>query len=76
MILKAIAIVFFNKKNMASDLNMSHEKMSDFVSYPLFLFTLVIKLINVVFNKFVEILSFFFEKKNDVRFEYVLSNSV
>ena len=27
-----------------SDLNMSHGKMSDFVSFPLFAFTLVIKL--------------------------------
>ena len=29
---------------MVSDLNMSHGKMSDFVSFPLFGFTLVIKL--------------------------------
>ena len=31
---------------MMSVLNMSHEKMSDFVSFPLFEFTLVIKLKN------------------------------
>ena len=31
---------------MLSDLNMSHEKMSDFVSFPLLRFTLVIKLRN------------------------------
>ena len=31
---------------MLSDLNMSHGKMSDFVSIPLFGFTLVIKLRN------------------------------
>ena len=29
---------------MLSDLNMSHEKLSDFVSFPLFGFTLAIKL--------------------------------
>ena len=29
---------------MTSDLNMSHEKMSDFVSFPLFGSTLVMKL--------------------------------
>ena len=31
---------------MLSDLNMSHEKMPDFVSFPLLRFTLVIKLRN------------------------------
>ena len=31
---------------MVSDLNISHEKMSDFVSFPFFGFTLVIKLRN------------------------------
>ena len=35
---------------MVSDLNMSHEKMSYFVSFPLFGFTLVIKLRNVDFE--------------------------
>ena len=35
---------------MASDLNMSHGKMSDFVSFPLLGFTLVIKLINFDFE--------------------------
>ena len=33
-----------------SDLNMSHEKMSDFVSFPLFGFTLFIKLRNFDFE--------------------------
>ena len=32
------------KKDMVSDLNMPHGKMSGFVSFPLFGFTLVIKL--------------------------------
>ena len=34
------------KKDMVSDSNMSHEKMSDFISFPLFGLTLVIKLRN------------------------------
>ena len=33
------------KKDMVTDLNMPHGKMPDFVSFPLFRFTLVIKLI-------------------------------
>ena len=36
---------FLIKKDMVSDLNMFHGKMSDFVSFPLLGFTLVIKLI-------------------------------
>ena len=35
---------------MLSDLNMSHVKMSDFVSFQLFGFTLVIKLRNLDFE--------------------------
>ena len=35
---------------MQSDLNMSHGKMSDFVSLPLFRFSLVIKLKNFDFK--------------------------
>ena len=48
---------------------MSQGKMSDFVSFPLFGFALVIKLRNTL-------IFFFLDKKDDVRFEYVLSNSV
>ena len=55
----------FDKKYMASDFDMSHGKMSYFVSFPLIGFTLVIKL-----------RKFDFEKKNDVRFEHALSNIV
>ena len=33
-----------------SDLNMSHGKMSDFVSFPVFRFTIVIKLTNFDFE--------------------------
>ena len=38
------ALIDFDKKKMFSDLNISHENMSDFVSFPLFTFTLDIKL--------------------------------
>ena len=38
--------MLFNKKDMVSDLNMSQGKMSDFAPFPLFGFTLVIKVRN------------------------------
>ena len=60
---------------MMSDLNISHGKMSDFVSFPLFRITLVTKLRNLNF-KVRENTLMFFDKENDVRFDYVLSNSV
>ena len=60
---------------MMSDLNISHGKMSDFVSFPLFRITLVMKLRNLNF-KVRENTLMFFDKENDVRFDYVLSNSV
>ena len=60
---------------MMSDLNISHGKMSDFVSFPLLGFTLVIKLRNFDFESHWNTL-IFFDKKNDVRFDSVLSNSV
>ena len=60
---------------MASDLKMSHGKMSDFVLFPLFGFTLVIKLGSFDFESHWNTL-IFFDKKNLVRFEYVVSNSV
>ena len=60
---------------MVSDLNMSHEKMSDFVSFPLFRFTLVIKLRNFDLSS-LKYFIMIFDKKNYVRFDYVLSNSV
>ena len=47
---------------MVSDLNMSHGKMSDFVSFPLFRFTLVIKLRNFDFKGH-QNTSIFFDKK-------------
>ena len=60
---------------MVSDLNISHGRMSDFVSRPLFGFTLVIKLRNCDFESHLNTL-IFFDKKNDVRFDFVLLNSV
>ena len=45
-VFKMLLIFFRKKKNMASALNMSHEKMPDFVSFPLLGFILVIKLRN------------------------------
>ena len=60
---------------MMSDLNIFHGKMSDFVSFPLFRVTLVMKLRNLNF-KVRENTLIFFDKENDVRFDYVLSNSV
>ena len=54
-----------------SDLNMSLGKMSDFVSFPLFGFTLVIKLRNFDFESHWNILIFFNKKRYGVRFEYV-----
>ena len=59
---------------MVSDLNMSLGKMSDFVSFPMCGFTLVMKLRNLIL-KVTEILQYFLIK-NDVRFDYALSSSV
>ena len=50
--------LFFDKKNMKSDLNMFHGSMSDFVSFPLFEFTLVIELRNFDFESQWNILIF------------------
>ena len=43
-------LVLYDKRKMVSNLNMSYRKMSDFVSFPLFGFTLVIKLRNFDFE--------------------------
>ena len=63
---------------MMSDLNISHGKMSDFVSFPLFGFTLVIKLRNFDFegHQSTVILSDKNMISDLIRFDYVLSNSV
>ena len=60
---------------MTSDLNMPQRIMFDFVSFPFSGFTLVTKLRNCDFESHWNTL-IFFDKKNDVRFEYVLSNRV
>ena len=70
-------LLFLNKKkDMLSDFNMSHGKMSDFVSFPLFGFTLVIKLRNFDFESHWNILIFFDNERHGVRFEYVSRKSV
>ena len=60
-------LVLFDQWKKMSDLNMSHEDMSDFVLFPLLGFTLVIKLRNFKY--------FFGQQKTDGRFEYIISNS-
>ena len=54
-----------------SNLNMSHGIMSDFVSFPLFGFTFVIKLRNFDFESYGNTLIFLDKKRYVVRFEYV-----
>ena len=56
---------------MMSDLTMSYEKMSDFVSFALFGFTLVTKLKNFDFESHCDSLTFFDKKRYDDRFENV-----
>ena len=58
-------LVFSDQWKMMSDLNMSHGKMSDFVVFPLFGFTLVIKL--RLWKPLKNLI--FFDEKN--RYEYV-----
>ena len=58
---------------MVSDLNVSHEKMSDFVSFSLFEFTLVIKLRKFDFQRSLKYFNVLLYKKNYIRFENVLS---
>ena len=61
------------KKDMLLDVNMSHGKMSDFVSFSMLGFTLVITLRNFDYWNSSNFLD---KKKNDVRFDYVQWNSV
>ena len=61
---------------MMSDLNISHGKMSEFISFPLFPFTLVIKLQNFDLEV-IEIFQYFLIKKiYDVTSAYVPSKNV
>ena len=48
---------------MISDLNMSHEKMFGFVQFPLFGFTVIIKLRNFNFESHLNTLIFFDKKE-------------
>ena len=41
-------LIFFGKKDMLSDLNISYGKMSDFVSFPLLVFTLVLVQVSIL----------------------------
>ena len=54
-----------------ADLNMSLGKISDFVSFPLFGFTLVIKLRNFDFESHWNTFIYFVKKRYAVRFKYV-----
>ena len=56
---------------MLSDLNISHGKLTDFVSFLLFRSTLVITLRNYDFESHSNSLVFFDKKIYRVRFEYV-----
>ena len=58
-------LVFYNQWKIMSDLNMLHEKMSDFVSFPVFGFTLAIKLTYSDFKSHWNIL-IYFDKKDMV----------
>ena len=64
-------LVFCDEWNTMSDLNMSHEKMSDFVSLLLFGFLSVTKLRNFDVESRWNTLIFFDKKVYAVRFEYV-----
>ena len=61
---------------MMSDLNMSHGKMSDFVSFLLLRFTVVINPRNFDFESHRNTLIFLHKIKYGVRFEYVPSKNV
>ena len=63
--------MFLIKKDLVSDLNMPHRKMSDFVSFSLFVFTLVIKPRNSAFEYHLNTLIYFDKKGYAVRFKYV-----
>ena len=58
---------------MTSDSNMSNRKMSGFVSFPLFEFTLITKLKNFSFESHWNILIFF---DNKMMSDFNMSNSV
>ena len=55
--------VFFDKKDMVSAFTMSHRETSDFVSFPLFGITLIMKLTNFDFEGHKNTLIFFDKKR-------------
>ena len=57
------ALLLFDKKDMTSDLNMSHGKMSECLPFELLMFTLLIKLINFDFGNHWNALIFLDQKK-------------
>ena len=62
---------------MVADLNMSQGKMSNFVSFQMFGFTLVIKLRKKIdFENYLSTSILCHQNKNDARFEYNLSEKV
>ena len=63
-------LVFCYQWKMMSDLNMSQWKISDFVSFSLLRFTLVLKQRNLDFESHWNTLIFFSEIFYSVRFEY------
>ena len=64
-------LVFCDQLKMMSNLNISCVKMSDFVSFLLFRYTLNITLKNFDFESHEDILIVFDKKRYNVRFEYV-----
>ena len=60
-------LVFYKQWKIMSDLNISYGKMSDFVSFPLFGFILVIKLRNFGFESQWSTLICFDKKRYGVR---------
>ena len=61
-------LVIYDQEKIMSDLSMCHGKVTEFVSIPLFRFTLVIKLRNFNFESHWNILMFFDKETYDVRF--------
>ena len=64
--------LFCEEWKIMSYLNMYHGRMPDFVSFPLFGFTFVIKLSNFNIESHWKTLIFFLSKRYGIRFEYVL----
>ena len=70
-----VSLKYFDKKEMATDLDMHYGKIIDFISLPLCGLNLVIKLRNLGFGSNWRDFNIFWSK-TDFRFEYFLSNSV